>query len=56
MKKPKKIKYHPCRKCKKDAIGCFSPDLDIVGLCFCKKHKEEVMLEYMMIISSVDKK
>lgn len=50
MKKEKEIKYHKCRKCDKDAVGCFSPDLDIVGLCFCADHKEDVMLEYVQII------
>jgi len=36
--------------CGKDAIGCYSPDLDIKGLCFCKKHQEEVFAKYCKII------
>lgn len=42
--------HAPCRVCDKQAVGCFSPDLDIVGLCFCKEHREYVMIEYMTII------
>lgn len=44
---------YQCDKCEKDAVGCFRPDMDMRGLCFCAKHKEEVMLEYMKIISGV---
>jgi len=48
MTKPTTVK---CRVCGQKAVGCFSPDLDIQGLCFCKKHKEDVMSEYIKIIS-----
>lgn len=47
--------HYPCRVCGKQAIGCYSPDLDIRGLCFCKKHKEDVMVEYMLIIQKAIK-
>jgi len=44
--------HHPCRICLKEgkkvkAVGCFSPDLDIQGLCFCDKHKFDVFTEYL---------
>lgn len=47
--------YHPCHLCekngiKRDAVGCFSPDLDIKGLCFCDEHKENTMIMYMRIL------
>ena len=47
--------HHPCHICGKKAIGCISPDIDIKGLCFCKKHKEDVMLAYLALIRG-DKK
>ena len=31
--------YH---KCKKDAVGRFTIDLDIKGLSFCKEHKSSI--------------
>lgn len=46
---------HPCNVCDKQAIGCYSPDLDIKGLCFCKKHKEEVMLAYYSLVGGDEK-
>ncbi len=36
--------------CGKDAIGCYSPDLDIKGLCFCKKHQKKVLYKYWQLI------
>lgn len=40
----------PCNVCGKDAIGRYTPDMDIKGLGYCKKHKKEVQLAYMMIL------
>lgn len=54
--KKEKPKYYPCMICGKDAVGCYSPDLDIKGLCFCKKHQEEVFLKYWKIIYDVRNK
>jgi len=47
--------HYPCRICLKEgkkvkAVGCFSPDLDIQGLCFCKKHMEDGFMEYYNLI------
>ncbi len=44
--------HYPCRICLREekkvkAVGCFSPDLDIQGLCFCEKHKFDVFTEYL---------
>ena len=44
-----------CIICSKKAIGRFSPDLDINGIGFCKKHKEQVTLGYMALLQG-DKK
>jgi hypothetical protein len=48
--------HAPCRICDKQAVGCLSPDLDIVGLCYCKEHQIDVMQEYMMIIQEAREK
>jgi len=47
---------YPCRECAKSgkkvmAVGCFRPDLDMRGLCFCERHKEKVSMEYLTITS-----
>ena len=39
-----------CIVCGKKAIKCFSPDLDIQGICTCKKHFEDVSLAYIALI------
>lgn len=31
-----------CSLCSKDAIGRYSPDLDVKGLTFCDEHKDKV--------------
>ncbi len=54
-------KHAECRECAKNgkktkAIGCYSPDLDIQGLCFCKKHHDIVMYEYIEAIYSDNNK
>lgn len=46
--------HHPCSVCDEKAVGCFSPDLDIKGLCYCEDHKEEVMLAYMALTQPGD--
>jgi len=56
MNEPWRTTHYPCRVCDKKAVGCFSPDLDIKGLCFCEEHKDEVMIEYMTIIREAIKK
>lgn len=38
-KKKQKCSYH---KCKEDAIGRYTIDLDTNGLCYCKKHKTNI--------------
>jgi len=54
--KKEKSKYYPCMICGKDAVGCFSPDLDIKGLCFCEKHREEVRNKCLDILWDVKNK
>jgi len=51
------MKNHPCNKgdCKKEAVGCFRPDIDIKGLCFCKEHKEEVQMAYALLLQGDEK-
>jgi hypothetical protein len=56
MTEPWRTTHYPCRVCDKQAVGCFRPDLDIKGLCFCEEHKDEVMIEYMTIIREAIKK
>lgn len=47
--------YYPCTVCDKKAVGCYRPDLDMQGLCFCEEHKEQVQFAYVALISG-DKK
>lgn len=47
--------HHPCRECAKQdkevmATGCYSPDMDITGLCYCDEHKEQGFIEYRDLI------
>lgn len=42
--------HRACNVCDKQATGCYSPDLDIKGLCFCAEHKDEVQLVYVMLM------
>jgi len=42
MSKPTKL---TCLKCGKPAVGRFTPDLDIRGVGFCKRHKIEIWLD-----------
>ena len=51
-----KQKYYKCMICGKDAVGCYSPDMDIKGLCFCEKHKDDVFIKYLEIINDAQKK
>lgn len=39
------------KKCKNKAVASFTPDMDIRGIPFCKKHKYDVGVAYMMITS-----
>ena len=50
MTKPTKLK---CLKCGKPATGRYTPDLDIKGVGFCKRHKIEIWLDIW--ISAEDK-
>lgn len=45
------MSVHPCNVCGEDAIGCYSPDIDIKGLCFCEEHKEQVSRVYTVIMT-----
>lgn len=42
--------HRACNVCDKQAIGCFSPDLDVRGICFCKEHQEEVFTVYGILM------
>ncbi len=44
---------HRCQKCDKQAKYFFSPDLDIRGLGACEEHKEEVQMEYFIMMSDL---
>ena len=44
------MKIIKCIKCGKKGIGRLSPDLDIDGIGFCEKHKEDVMLGYYALL------
>jgi hypothetical protein len=46
--------HYACSVCDQKAIGCYRPDMDIKGLCFCAKHKEQVFLAYAALMSGVD--
>ena len=39
-----------CIICGKKAVECYSPDMDIKGICACKKHKEKVKLAYIALV------
>lgn len=45
-----------CIKCNKKAIGRLSPDLDINGIGFCKKHEWEVKMAYFALMQGDEKK
>jgi hypothetical protein len=47
----KEKKYRVCEICGKKALFLFSPDLDIQGLGACKKHKEDMQLAYIILLS-----
>jgi hypothetical protein len=49
-KQPNKPTVYPCNVCGIDAIGCYRPDMDIKGLCFCAEHREDVFLVYVLIM------
>ena len=38
-----------CYICDEPAIGRLSPDLDIRGIGYCKKHEEDMILAYMSL-------
>lgn len=40
-----------CVICKKPAVKCYSPDIDITGICVCKKHTKEGIGLYMALIN-----
>ena len=40
-----------CSLCDKDAVGRFSPDLDIKGLAFCEEHKDKVGIAFYCLMS-----
>ena len=42
---------YPCNVCGEPAVACLRPDMDVKGLCFCDKHREEVYAVYMLILS-----
>lgn len=39
-----------CIICGKKAMGKFSPDLDVNGIGFCKKDKQQVMIGYIVLL------
>ena len=39
-----------CHKCKKPAVGRYSPDMDIAGLAFCDEHKELMAAAFYCLI------
>lgn len=47
--------HKACSVCDEKAVGCYSPDLDVHGLCFCKKHKEDIWMAYIAILSGSSK-
>lgn len=51
-----KPKYYPCdyEGCGHDAIGCYRPDVDIKGLCFCADHRNDVLAAYTVLMTSGD--
>ena len=40
-----------CEICKEEAIYRFSPDLDINGLEACEKHKQDIEIAYMILLT-----
>ena len=40
-----------CEICGKKAVYRFSPDLDVRGLGACRKHKEDMQLAYIILLS-----
>lgn len=54
-KKPKvedwRKSTYPCNVCDAPAIGCYRPDIDIKGFCFCKEHQDEVFMVYRVVLS-----
>lgn len=53
-KEPWRKTHRPCNVCDKKAIGCYSPDLDVKGLCFCEEHKDQVFMAYMMLMQGTE--
>mgnify|MGYP003653698394 CR=1 FL=1 len=41
-------------KCKEDAIGSYSVDIDIRGMPYCKKHKKDVSSSLLWLILGVE--
>ena len=40
-----------CEICKEEAIYRFSPDLDINGLEACEKHKQDMQIAYVILLT-----
>ena len=40
-----------CEICKEEAIFRFSPDLDINGLGSCEKHKQDMQIAYLILLT-----
>lgn len=47
---PSLSENYPCNVCGNPGTGRFSPDLDIKGLVYCEKHKDEVQMVYVMLL------
>ena len=45
-----KQKYYKCMICDKKAVGCYTSDMDIKGMCFCEEHREEVFIKYYNLL------
>jgi len=45
-----------CYLCGKKSIGRYSPDLDIRGVGFCKKHKDEVFMRLLILMEEMENK
>lgn len=43
--------HRACNICDKKAVGTYSPDLDIRGLAFCEKHRNDVFMVYVALMS-----
>lgn len=51
--KQKKPPTRKCYVCKEEAVGSYTVDMDIAGMAFCKKHKQDVASAMLWLVIGI---